>query len=90
MILTIMSVTPIDIISNISDDDITTLQDNVEFPEEPTILTYLVFPFIAGFSFIGKMFFLLTVSTTYQFLTLILTPLTIGFIICLYSLLRNG
>jgi len=88
--LSISAAFPVELISGISQEDIDSLQNSAVFPDEPTLLDYLVFPFIAGFGFIQKLFVLSSVSSEFQFVSFILGLLTVGLILTVYSLLRNG
>lgn len=81
---------PVELIDGISNEDINALKENATFPAEPTILDYLLFPLVAGFGFFQKLFILSTVSSDFQVVSFILGLLTVGLIIDIFSLIRNG
>lgn len=90
ILITVTATMPLTIISGLSQSDLDSLLNNVTPPAEPNILEALIYQFQVGLSWITNLFILIGVSSSYQFVSLILTPLTIGLIASIYSLVRSG
>lgn len=81
---------PVEIISGISQDDLNVLKENVSLPPEPTIADYFIFPFTFIYSILNKAIILILVSTAHQFIAVVLTPFTIGFIWVIMKMIRGN
>lgn len=89
LLIATTSFLPISMIMGISEEDITVLTENVVLPPEPTIIDYVIFPFIFVYSTISKFLLLLKISSMHQFLTIIITSLSFGLIWKIMKLIRG-
>ena len=90
LILTTVAIyIPVEIITGITPDQVNALKENVSLPAEPGIDDYFLFPFRFIYSILNKAIILLSVSTAHQFIALILTPLTIGFVFVIADFIRG-
>lgn len=90
LIVLIFSFIPLEIITGISKEHLDDIIITVSVPEEPTIIDYVLYPFAVAFSFLANLFVLNQMSSVYQVVSAILSILSFAFILCVYSLLRNG
>jgi len=90
LILTVSAFIPIEFIEGLTVEQIEILSANVVLPEEPTIIDYLVYPFLFIHSVVTKMLILLLASTSHQLIAIVLTPFTIAFLYIMAKLIRGG
>jgi hypothetical protein len=90
ILLTMMAYIPLTMISGISQTDLDKLLNKVDPPLDPNVLEALIYQFQVGLTWFTNFFLLMGATSNYKFIALILTPLTTGFIACVYSLIRSG
>jgi hypothetical protein len=90
LLIAVATFVPLTILSGISQSDLDNLINVPERPSDPNIAEALIYQFTVGLSWLSGFFSLMGASSSYQFVAVIMAPLTIGFIACVYSLIRSG
>lgn len=81
---------PVEIIDNLTEEQIERLTENVVLPAQPTIINFVIFPFEFIWDIINKALVLLQVSAAHQFIAVVLVPLNVGLVWKIAVLIRRG
>lgn len=84
------SLLPIDLISGLTQDQIDRLTGTITLPPEPSILDYVLFPFITVWDWLNKAIVLLSVSSEYQIMGFFIGIFSAGFGIMVIQFIRGN
>lgn len=78
LLLVVTAYIPVELIDGITEEQVNQLTEGVILPEEPSVVDYVLFPFRFMYAFVSNIILLLQISSSHQFMALILTALSAG------------